>query len=107
LLGATYAAPAAALVLIDPSRGLALGVGVLPAAAAGLPGPRRARLAIIVLGALTGTSLVIGSAVAQAPALAVPAIFALCVAAAMAAPAESSASSRWAVCSAYRHWPEL
>ena len=86
LLGVTYAAPAAALVLIDPPHGLALGVGVLPAAAAGLPGPRRARLVIIVLGALMGISIVIGSALAQVPPLAVPAIFALCVAAAMSAP---------------------
>jgi hypothetical protein len=85
LLGAIYALPAAAVVLVDPSRGLALAIGVLPAAAAGLPGPRRARVAIALLGALMGGCILVGSLLAQVPVLAVPAIFALCVGAAAVA----------------------
>lgn len=87
LLGAAYAAPAAALVLAgERPGGLALAVGVLPAAAAGLPGPRRSRVAIVVVGTLMGTCMLIGSLLALAPVVAVPAIFAMCVGAAVAAP---------------------
>jgi len=85
LLGAVYAVPAAVVVLVDPARGIALAVGVLPAAAAGLPGPRRGRVAIALLGALMGASMLVGSLLAQVPVLAVPAIFALCVGAAAVA----------------------
>jgi hypothetical protein len=86
LLGATYALPGAGLTLIDPSRGLPLAVGVLPAVAFGLPGPRRARVTTLVLGALTGVSLLVGSLLAEVPVVAVPALFALCLGAAVAAP---------------------
>ena len=85
LLGVIYALPAAAVVLVDPQLGLALAVGVLPAAASGLPGPRRGRVAIALLGVLMGACLLVGSLLAQVPALAVPAIFALCVGAAAVA----------------------
>ena len=86
LLGVVYAVPAAALALVDPAQGLAAAVGMIPAAAAGLAGSRRARVATVVLGALTGASLVVGSMFAQVPVLAVPAIFLLCVGAAVVAP---------------------
>jgi hypothetical protein len=43
LLGAVYALPAALIVLNDRSRGLALAVGVLPAAIVGLLPTRRRR----------------------------------------------------------------
>ena len=85
LLGAIYALPAAAVILVDPSSGVALAVGVLPAAAVGLPGPRRGRVAVVLVGALMGICLLIGSVLALIPVLAVPAIFALCVGAAVAA----------------------
>ena len=41
-LGLLYAAPAVVMMFIDPLKGLPLAVGVLPAAAAGLPGPAAA-----------------------------------------------------------------
>ena len=37
LLGALYATPAALVTVTDPTKGLALAAGVLPAAALGLP----------------------------------------------------------------------
>ena len=74
------------MMFIDPLKGLPLAVGVLPAAAAGLPGPRRGRLAICLVGVACGVSMVIGSVLALAPVMAVPAIFALAVGAALLAP---------------------
>ena len=87
LLGAVYALPALVVIPFDTTKGLALAIGVLPAAAAsGLPGPRRARVSTIVLGVLIGTSMVIGAVLAQLPWIAVPAVFALSVGAAYFAP---------------------
>jgi hypothetical protein len=86
LLGTIYAVPAAVVVLTDPVRGIAFAVGVLPAAATGLPGPRRARVAIAVVGAVMGLCMLVGSLLTQVPVVAVPAVFALCVGAAVAAP---------------------
>ena len=86
LLGAVYALPALVVIPFDTTKGLALAIGVLPAAASGLPGPRRARVATIVLGVLIGTSMVIGAVLAQLPWIAVPAVFALSVGAAYFAP---------------------
>jgi hypothetical protein len=86
LLGALYAAPGVVLTLTDPTKGLALAVGVLPAAAFGIPGPRRARVVTVVLGVLIGASMTLGAFLAQFPIVAVPAIFALSVGAALIAP---------------------
>ncbi len=86
LLGLLYAAPAVTVMFVDPTQAIALAVGVLPAAAVGLPGPRRGRAAIVVLGLLCGVSMVVGSVLALVPVLAVPAIFALAVGAALLAP---------------------
>jgi hypothetical protein len=86
LLGVVYAVPAAGLAMVDPAQGLAAAVGMIPAAAAGLAGPRRARLATAVVGALAGVSMLVGSLLTQVPILAVPAIFLLCVGAAVVAP---------------------
>jgi hypothetical protein len=73
-------------MLSDPAKGLALAVGVLPAAASGIPAVRRARVATVVLGILIGLSMVLGAFLAQVPVVAVPAIFALAVGAALVAP---------------------
>ena len=86
ILGAVYAAPATALMFSEPTKGLALAVGVLPAAASGIPGPRRARVLTIVLGVLIGASMTLGAILAQLPIVAVPAIFSLSVGAALLAP---------------------
>ncbi len=76
-LGAVYALPGAVVILSDVSRGLALVVGVLPAAIVGLMPTRRGRLAMIVLGASIGVPLFVGGLLAGVPVLAVIAIVGL------------------------------
>jgi Fusaric acid resistance protein-like len=76
-LGAVYGLPGAVVALVAVRPGLALGVGVLPAAVAGLPTTRRGRVAVLVLGLVTGLSLLVGGVLASVPALAVAAIAAL------------------------------
>ena len=84
-LGGLYALPAAAVVLNDRSMGLALAVGVLPGAIAGLAPTRRARLAVVVLGAAIGVPMFIGGLLSGTPALAVAAIAMLAVGSALLA----------------------
>ncbi len=84
-LGASYALPAALVALDDPARGLALAVGVLPAAILGLPAKRRGRLALIALGVLTGVPMLVGGILAGVPVVAVIAIGLLGVGAALLA----------------------
>ncbi len=84
-LGALYALPAAVVILADPSRGLALSVGVLPAAIVGLAPTRRQRLAVVVLGACVGVPMFIGGLLAGIPVLAVAAIAGLGVGSALLA----------------------
>lgn len=76
-LSALYALPGAVVVLSDPSRGLALALGVLPAAIVGLPPTRRGRVAIVVLGTAIGVPMFLGGLLAGVPVLAVLAIAAL------------------------------
>ncbi len=85
VLGATYALPAAIVALDDPARGLALSVGVLPAAILGLPPRRRGRVALIALGVLTGVPMLLGGILAGVPILAVASIALLGVGAALLA----------------------
>jgi len=73
-LGVVYGLPGAAVAPADIRLGLALAVGVLPAAIAGLPATRRARRSVLVLGVATGLSMFCGGILAQAPVLAVAAI---------------------------------
>lgn len=82
VLGAVYALPAAAAMFSDPPTGLALAVGVLPAAIVGLAPMRRGRRAVVVLGTLIGVPLFLGSLLANVPWLAVATIGGLGVAAA-------------------------
>ena len=81
-LGALYALPAAVVALSDTQKGIALAVGVLPGAIAGLLPRRRGRLAIVVLGAAIGVPMFLGGLLAGVPVLAVVAIAALGVGAA-------------------------
>jgi hypothetical protein len=76
-LGGAYALPAAIVCLTDPQRGFALAVGVLPAAIVGVLPTRRARLAIVVLGACVGLPILFGGVLAGVPVLAVIAILGL------------------------------
>ncbi|PBC45896.1 FUSC family protein [Rhodococcus sp. ACS1] len=82
-LGAVDAAPAAAVTAaVAVPSGVALAVGVLPAAIMGLPPTRRARAALILIGILTGLPMVLGSLVAHTPLLAIVVVFTLAVGAA-------------------------
>ncbi|HEX5859514.1 MAG TPA: FUSC family protein [Microbacterium sp.] len=81
--GVALGAPAVATSLVDPAIGLPLAVGVIPAAALGVRGPRRQRIIVVVVGAVAGLNIVIGSLVAPFPIAAVATIFALCVLAAV------------------------
>jgi hypothetical protein len=75
------------MTAIDPERGLTMAVGVLCAAAVGMPPQRSKRALLVFVGALAGLSLFLGSVLAQAPdALVLVALFALCVAAAVTSP---------------------
>jgi hypothetical protein len=69
LAGAVYALPAALVALSDPQSGVPLAVGVLPAAILPVPGPRRARVAILLVGVIAGLSLFVGGVLAHLPAV--------------------------------------
>jgi Fusaric acid resistance protein-like len=84
-LAAVYALPGAVVILSDRSRGLALVLGVLPAAIVGLMPTRRGRLAIVVLGTAIGVPMFVGGLLANVPVLAVAAIAALGVGSALLA----------------------
>ena len=71
---AAYALPAAVVMFEDVPSGLALAVGVLPAAISGVAPTRRARRAVAVIGTLIGASMLIGGILAGVPVLAVAAI---------------------------------
>ncbi|MFJ2551615.1 FUSC family protein [Microbacterium sp. NPDC087591] len=77
--GVALAAPAGIATLSDPSAGLALAVGVLPAAALGLASSRRQRAMALVVGAIAAVAVLLGAVVSGIPALAVAVIFVLCV----------------------------
>jgi len=83
--GALFTLPAAAAALQNPGRGLALALGVLPAALVGLPPTRRARLAIPVAGLCVGLPMVLGSLLTHNDWLAVFGVFVFAVAAAQLA----------------------
>jgi len=68
LAGVVYALPAAVVALVDPPSGVPLAVGVLPAAILPVPGPRRARVAILLVGVVAGVSLFVGGVLAHLPA---------------------------------------
>jgi hypothetical protein len=83
LFGAVCALPAGLVALEDVPRGLAMAFGTLPAALVGVAPTRRARLAVVLLGILTGVPMLVGGLLAGVPVLAVAAIFALGLAAAL------------------------
>lgn len=81
-LCAVYALPGAIVALSDRQQGIALALGVLPGALAGLMPRRRGRLAIVVLGLAIGVPMFLGGLLADIPVLAVAAIAGLGVGAA-------------------------
>lgn len=66
-MGAAYAVPAAIATLTDPSTGIPLAVGVIPAAILPLPAVRRSRIVILLVGFLAGLSLFLGGVLAHLP----------------------------------------
>lgn len=85
-LGVLLALPALVVSPWSPTFALALGIGVLPAAAYGLAPRRRARIAALLVGALSAIGLLVGSLLALWPVVAVIAVFALAVLASINAP---------------------
>lgn len=83
LLGVLFAFPAAIVAVFDPRLGVALGLGVLPAASMGLPARRIARLRYPVVGLAVGVAILLGSLLAQWPVVALVVLFAMCVGAAV------------------------
>lgn len=85
LLGGLCSVPAVIVAFSDPTLGVALAVGVLPAAATGVLPRRRDRSACLVVGAAIGAGLVLGAALATHAVAAVVTIFLLCLGAAVLA----------------------
>jgi len=83
LLGALFALPAAVVSVFDPTLGVALALGVLPAASMGLPARRIDRLRYPVVGLAVGAAMLLGSILAQWPVVALVVLFAACVGAAV------------------------
>jgi uncharacterized membrane protein YccC len=83
LVGAVFAIPAVVVMPFDVTSGLALAFGVLPAAIIGVAPVRRARVRVVLLSALMGVPIFIGSLLSDEPGLAVAAIMVLAVGAAM------------------------
>ena len=65
LRGLVFAVPAGLVTLRDPSAGVPLALGVRPATVLALPGPRRARILLLIVGVLCGLSLLLGGAIAH------------------------------------------
>lgn len=78
-LGIAFALPAVVVTPLAPTAGLALAVGVLPAAAVPLPRGRRDRSIIALVGVLSAAGLLLGSLLAVSPPLAVVGVFVLAV----------------------------
>jgi hypothetical protein len=85
LLGALCSVPAVIVTVSQPSRGLALAFGVIPAAAVGIQGPRRRRYTTLIPGVAVGACLTLGAALATQAALAVSGVFLLALGSAMLA----------------------
>lgn len=83
LLGAVCSLPAALVTLGNPSYGLALAFGALPAAAVGVRGRRRERHVILVVGACIALRLVLGALLSGFWLAAVGGIFVLSLGAAI------------------------
>lgn len=87
LLGLLYALPAALVTRSDPDQGLILAVGVLCAAAVGLPPLRRNRVILVLVGAVAGLGLFVGSLLRGGPTVGVMlALFVLAVLASVTSP---------------------
>ncbi len=82
VVGIVYALPSAVVSLHDPSKGLPLAMGVLPAALIPIPSRRAARLRILIVGILAGASLFLGGVLSHLPTVATAVALAAAVVAA-------------------------
>ena len=82
LLGALFALPALVAAPFDSRLAMVLAIGVLPAAAIGLPAKRSARVRYLVVGLAIALGMVIGAVISGSPWLALVVLFAACVGAA-------------------------
>lgn len=89
-LGLVFALPGILVAPFAPTAGIALAVGVLPAAAYGLPARRRKRALLPVVGALSAAGFLLGSLLTHIPAVAVAAMLILSL-------LTSLSTARWAV----------
>lgn len=78
-LGLLFALPAMAVAPFDVALAVAFGIGVVPAAAVGLPPRRPGRSIIPAVGALSAIGLLIGSLLSAWPPIAVAAVFGLSI----------------------------
>ena len=81
-LGLAVGLPAAVVVLVDVQLGLALAVGVMPAATVAVSPRRRGRIITAVVGAVAGACMIAGAVLAEVPVLAVTGIVVLSLGAA-------------------------
>ncbi|MFB7249453.1 FUSC family protein [Microbacterium sp. NPDC056234] len=89
-LGVVFALPGILVAPFSPAAGLALAIGVLPAAAFGLPSRRSRRAVLPLVGALSAVGLVLGSLLTQVPMVAIAALLLLSILASL-----STARGRW------------
>jgi hypothetical protein len=83
--GLVLALPAAVVMLANPQLGLGMAVGMLPAAAIGLPPVRRRRSMAFVVSVVAGVSLVVGALLGLSAISAVVGLFVLGLASSLAA----------------------
>ena len=76
-LGILFAIPSLIVAPFDIPLAVAFGIGVVPAAAFGLPPRRRGRAVIPIVGALSAAGLLLGSLLSTWPVIAVIAVFGL------------------------------
>jgi hypothetical protein len=84
-LGVVLALPAIIGLIFDINTGLALAVGILPVVALPLAPLRRARIQSLVIAAIAGVSLVVGSLLGRNAFVAVVGLFVICLGASLAA----------------------
>ncbi|UYO97082.1 FUSC family protein [Microbacterium sp. M28] len=86
-LGVVFALPGILVAPFSPTAGLALAIGVLPAAAFGLPSRRSRRAILPIVGVLSALGLLLGSVLTGVPPVAVASLLVMSIAA--------SLSTRW------------
>ena len=82
-LGVVFALPGVVVAPFAPTAGLALAIGVLPAAAFGLPARRSRRAILPIVGVLSALGMLLGSVLTRVPVIAVVALFVLSIAASL------------------------